>query len=166
MGRRWASAWSFHGYDIRYIDNDVIFLIWHCKNWIFFSIKIAERVYEDHELLVENLLLWTRDSKNKLLFVERPDKTQLFLTPEIYLLGASDRSCGEYDEHSRNTLLEEFYSSSNIGVPEVIAIREKLTVYIEVSCLPRTHKPTWAKCQKRFYSNELARTVEAATCFT
>ncbi|XP_043803822.1 amyloid beta A4 precursor protein-binding family B member 1-interacting protein-like isoform X3 [Apis laboriosa] len=78
-----------------------------------------ERVYEDHELLVENLLLWTRDSKNKLLFVERPEKTQLFLTPERFLLGLSDRSCGEYDDHSRNILLEEFFSSSNVGVPEV-----------------------------------------------
>ncbi|EFN78006.1 Ras-associated and pleckstrin-like proteiny domains-containing protein 1 [Harpegnathos saltator] len=53
-----------------------------------------ERVYEDHELLVENLLLWTRDSKNKLLFVERPDKTQLFLTPERFLLGPTDRGGG------------------------------------------------------------------------
>ncbi|XP_031789307.1 amyloid beta A4 precursor protein-binding family B member 1-interacting protein isoform X4 [Nasonia vitripennis] len=78
-----------------------------------------ERVYEDHELLVENLLLWTRDSKNKLLFVERPDKTQLFLTPERFLLGPSDRGSGEYDDHSRNILLEEFFSSSNAGVPEV-----------------------------------------------
>ncbi|KAJ8683746.1 hypothetical protein QAD02_019538 [Eretmocerus hayati] len=78
-----------------------------------------ERVYEDHELLVENLLLWTRDSKNKLLFVERPDKTQLFLTPERFLLGPSDRGNGEYDDHSRNILLEEFFSSSNAGVPEV-----------------------------------------------
>ncbi|KAL6437236.1 hypothetical protein ACFW04_005049 [Cataglyphis niger] len=78
-----------------------------------------ERVYEDHELLVENLLLWTRDSKNKLLFVERPDKTHLFLTPERFLLGPSDRGGGEYDDHSRNILLEEFFSSSNVGVPEV-----------------------------------------------
>ncbi|XP_018340528.1 PREDICTED: ras-associated and pleckstrin homology domains-containing protein 1-like isoform X1 [Trachymyrmex septentrionalis] len=78
-----------------------------------------ERVYEDHELLVENLLLWTRDSKNKLLFVERPDKTQLFLTPERFLLGPTDRGGGEYDDHSRNILLEEFFSSSNVGVPEV-----------------------------------------------
>jgi len=81
--------------------------------------KLSERVYEDHELLVENLLLWTRDSKNKLLFVERPDKTQLFLTPERFLLGPTDRGGGEYDDHSRNILLEEFFSSSNVGVPEV-----------------------------------------------
>lgn len=84
-----------------------------------YKLNFSERVYEDHELLVENLLLWTRDSKNKLLFVERPDKTQLFLTPERFLLGPSDRGSGEYDDHSRNILLEEFFSSSNVGVPEV-----------------------------------------------
>ncbi|XP_015173825.1 PREDICTED: ras-associated and pleckstrin homology domains-containing protein 1-like isoform X1 [Polistes dominula] len=78
-----------------------------------------ERVYEDHELLVENLLLWTRDSKNKLLFVERPDKNQLFFTPERFLLGHSDRCSNEYDDHSRNMLLEEFFTSINVGVPEV-----------------------------------------------
>lgn len=89
---------------------------------IRFLFPFLERVYEDHELLVENLLLWTRDSKNKLLFVERPEKTQLFLTPERFLLGLSDRSCGEYDDHSRNILLEEFFSSSNVGVPEVIGM--------------------------------------------
>lgn len=89
---------------------------------------ISERIYEDHELLVENLLLWTRDSKNKLLFVERPDKTQLFLSPEKYLLGQSDRHATEYDDHSRNILLEEFFSSSNIGVPEVKIITTNIFI--------------------------------------
>lgn len=96
-------------------------LVSHFLTYLFF-LSITERVYEDHELLVENLLLWTRDSKNKLLFVERPDKTQLFLAPEKFLLGPSDRGNGEYDDHSRNILLEEFFSTSNAGVPEVAII--------------------------------------------
>lgn len=80
-----------------------------------------ERVYEDHELLVENLMLWTRDSKNKLLFVERPDKTQLFTQPEMFLLSQSDKGGGnsDYDEHARNMLLEEFFSTSTNSIPEV-----------------------------------------------
>ncbi|KAK4880612.1 hypothetical protein RN001_008758 [Aquatica leii] len=79
-----------------------------------------ERVYEDHELLVENLMLWTRDSKNKIYFAERPDKTQLFSQPEKFLLSLSDkRDNMDYDEHSRNMLLEEFFSSTSQTIPQV-----------------------------------------------
>lgn len=81
---------------------------------------ISERIYEDHELLVENLMLWSRDSKNKIYFVERPDKTQLFLQPERFLLLAGDKKDSlENDEHSRNMLLEEFFSSTTRSIPDV-----------------------------------------------
>ena len=76
-------------------------------------------MYEDHELLVENLMMWTRDSKNKLLFLERPDKTELFQSPENFLLSQSDRSNSDFDDHARAMLLEEFFSSTGVGVPEV-----------------------------------------------
>nr|CAD7414608.1 unnamed protein product [Timema poppensis] len=77
-----------------------------------------ERVYEDHELLVENLMMWTRDSKNKLLFLERTDKIRLFTHPENYLLSHTDRGT-DFDDHARAILLEEFFSSTGVGVPEV-----------------------------------------------
>nr|XP_022919195.1 ras-associated and pleckstrin homology domains-containing protein 1 isoform X2 [Onthophagus taurus] len=77
-----------------------------------------ERIYEDHERLVENLMLWARDSKNKIYFVERPEKTFLFMQPERFLLSNSDRRENlDNDEHSRNIMLEEFFSSNK--VPEV-----------------------------------------------
>lgn len=44
-----------------------------------------ERLYEDHELLVDRLMMWDRDSKNRILFVERPEKVMLFLRPELFL---------------------------------------------------------------------------------
>ncbi|KAF5299366.1 hypothetical protein FQR65_LT09407 [Abscondita terminalis] len=79
-----------------------------------------ERVYEDHELLVENLMLWTRDSKNKIYFAERPDKTQLFSQPEKFLISLSDKCDNvDYDEHSRNMLVEEFFSSTSQTIPQV-----------------------------------------------
>ncbi|XP_063393729.1 amyloid beta A4 precursor protein-binding family B member 1-interacting protein isoform X1 [Cydia fagiglandana] len=72
-----------------------------------------ERVYEDHEMLVDNLMLWTRESKNKILFAERPDKISLFQTPEKFLLSEDDRGwSSEHDEHSRQVILEEFFGQS------------------------------------------------------
>lgn len=44
-----------------------------------------ERLYEDHELLVDKLMMWDRDSKNRILFVERSEKAMLFLRPELFL---------------------------------------------------------------------------------
>ncbi|CAH0557948.1 unnamed protein product [Brassicogethes aeneus] len=73
-----------------------------------------ERYYEDHELLVDNLLLWTRESKNKIYFVERPDKINLFLQPEKYLLSIRDKDNTEYDEHSRNLLLDDYFSTNSL----------------------------------------------------
>lgn len=65
-----------------------------------------ERVYEDHEALVDNLMVWTRDSKNRLLFVERPERTMLFEQPEI-LSGPNNATRGDnIDEYSRNNLIE------------------------------------------------------------
>lgn len=75
-----------------------------------------ERVYEDHELLVDNLMMWTRDSKNKLLFLERAEeRTRLFLQPEAFLLGKQEHA--DFDDHARALLLEEFFASSGVGVP-------------------------------------------------
>lgn len=42
-------------------------------------------------MLVDNLMLWTRESKNKILFAERSDKMSLFQTPEKFLLSEDDR---------------------------------------------------------------------------
>ena len=41
---------------------------------------------EDHDNVVENLLMWTRESNNKLLFVERPAKYDVFRHPEVILV--------------------------------------------------------------------------------
>ena len=79
-----------------------------------------ERVYEDQENLVENCLMWKVDSKNTLWFIERPEKFDLFIRPELYLLGSSSSQKGDLmEEHSRQELLEEFFSSSGVGAPEV-----------------------------------------------
>ena len=79
-----------------------------------------ERAYEDNENLVESCLMWKVDSKNTLWFIERPEKCDLFARPELYLLGTSSSQKGDLmEEHSRQELLEEYFSSSGVGAPEV-----------------------------------------------
>lgn len=69
-------------------------------------------MYEDHELLVDNLMMWTRDSKNKLLFLERAEeRTRLFMQPELFLLGKQEFV--DFDDHARALLLEVGCSRSS-----------------------------------------------------
>ncbi|XP_065093944.1 amyloid beta A4 precursor protein-binding family B member 1-interacting protein isoform X2 [Ochlerotatus camptorhynchus] len=72
-----------------------------------------ERLFEDHELLVDNLMLWSRDSKNRVMFLKRPDKTSLFKTPELFLPGTQMAPGSDHDEHTRVMLLDEFFSGNN-----------------------------------------------------
>lgn len=72
-----------------------------------------ERLFEDHELLVDNLMLWSRDSKNKVLFLQRSDKVSLFKTPELFLPGTQMAPGSDHDEHTRAMLLDEFFTSNS-----------------------------------------------------
>ncbi|XP_057707621.1 ras-associated and pleckstrin homology domains-containing protein 1a isoform X1 [Corythoichthys intestinalis] len=76
-----------------------------------------ERVFEDHENLVENLLNWTRDSQNRLMFTERIEKYALFKNPQNYLLGRKE-TC-EMAERNKEALLEECFAGSSVSVPEM-----------------------------------------------
>lgn len=60
-----------------------------------------ERLFEDHEQLVENLLMWSSDSKNRVLFIKRNDRVSLFNTPELYLPSFEMAPGTEHDEESR-----------------------------------------------------------------
>lgn len=71
-----------------------------------------ERLFEDHELLVDNLMTWNSDSKNKVMFLQRPDKIALFNMPEKFLPGTQMAPGSEHDEQTRTMLLEEFFESS------------------------------------------------------
>ncbi|XP_031437515.1 ras-associated and pleckstrin homology domains-containing protein 1a isoform X2 [Clupea harengus] len=76
-----------------------------------------ERIFEDHENLVENLLNWTRDSQNKLMFIERIEKYALFKNPQNYLLGRKE-TC-EMADRNKEALLEECFGGSSVSVPEI-----------------------------------------------
>ncbi|KAM6946288.1 ras-associated and pleckstrin homology domains-containing protein 1a [Aplochiton taeniatus] len=76
-----------------------------------------ERIFEDHENLVENLLNWTRDSQNRLMFIERIEKYAVFKNPQNYLLGRKETS--EMPDRNKEALLEECFCGSSVSVPEM-----------------------------------------------
>jgi len=60
------------------------------------------------------------DSKNTLWFIERIEKFDVFRRPEHYLLGSSSSQRGDtMEEHSRQELVEEYFSSSGVSAPEM-----------------------------------------------
>ncbi|KAK7110118.1 hypothetical protein V1264_014045 [Littorina saxatilis] len=77
-----------------------------------------ERLLEDHDSLVENMVMWTRDSKNKVLFEHRHEKYDLFLQPEKYLLSGSTTQ-RELGSVQKERLIQEFFSPAGVSVPEV-----------------------------------------------
>uniref|UniRef100_A0AAY4EGZ2 Ras association (RalGDS/AF-6) and pleckstrin homology domains 1b n=1 Tax=Denticeps clupeoides TaxID=299321 RepID=A0AAY4EGZ2_9TELE len=79
-----------------------------------------DRIFEDHENLVENLLNWTRDSQNKLMFIERIEKYALFKNPQNYLLGRKETL--EMADRNKEALLEECFCGSSVSVPEMEGI--------------------------------------------
>lgn len=65
-----------------------------------------ERLFEDHEQLVENLLSWSNDCKNRVLFIKRTDRVSLFNTPELFLPSFEMAPGTKHDEESRFVILK------------------------------------------------------------
>ncbi|TRY62924.1 hypothetical protein TCAL_10889 [Tigriopus californicus] len=86
-----------------------------------------ERCLEDHENMFAILGLWRPEAKNKILFVPRTERYDLFRRPERYLLGIGPRqksSQEKWDQDARQSLLHEVFfqdqdlpHSSNNGDP-------------------------------------------------
>ncbi|ALC49215.1 pico [Drosophila busckii] len=74
---------------------------------------LAERLFEDHELLVDNLMTWNSDAGNRVLFQQRADKLALFAKPELYLPGPQLMPGYQHDEQTRHMLLEEFFETQS-----------------------------------------------------
>ncbi|CAL1537600.1 unnamed protein product, partial [Lymnaea stagnalis] len=78
---------------------------------------LMERILEDHDSLVENMVMWTRDSKNKVMFQERMDKYDLFRNPEKYLLSPTAMKQGPLAPAQKDKLIQEFFCPDSVCVP-------------------------------------------------
>ncbi|XP_039213577.1 amyloid beta A4 precursor protein-binding family B member 1-interacting protein isoform X1 [Crotalus tigris] len=115
--------------DERQVARDVLdnlFEKTHCDcniNWCLYEIYPElqiERFFEDHENVIEVLSHWTRDTENKILFLEKNEKYAVFKNPQnFYLSNKGKNESKEMNEKSKEALLEESFCGTSVIVPEV-----------------------------------------------
>ncbi|XP_048223561.1 amyloid beta A4 precursor protein-binding family B member 1-interacting protein [Perognathus longimembris pacificus] len=103
----------------------------HCDcnvDWCLYEVYPElhiERFLEDHENVVEILTDWTRDTENKVLFLEKEEKYDVFKNPQNFYLDNKGREAKETSEKmnakNKETLLEENFCGTSIIVPELEA---------------------------------------------
>ncbi|XP_060778535.1 amyloid beta A4 precursor protein-binding family B member 1-interacting protein [Neoarius graeffei] len=80
----------------------------------------TERNFEDHEILVEPLSAWTRDSENTVIFQERKDKYEVFKNPQnFYLWKKEKKSLKDMKDRDKELLLEENFCGPSVIVPDL-----------------------------------------------
>uniref|UniRef100_A0A4X1U1A0 Amyloid beta A4 precursor protein-binding family B member 1-interacting protein n=1 Tax=Sus scrofa TaxID=9823 RepID=A0A4X1U1A0_PIG len=119
--------------DERQLARDVLdnlFEKTHCDcnvDWCLYEIYPElqiERFFEDHENVVEVLSNWTRDTENKVLFLEKEEKYAVFKNPQnFYLDNKGKKESKETNEKmnakNKESLLEESFCGTSIIVPEL-----------------------------------------------
>ncbi|XP_033856372.2 amyloid beta A4 precursor protein-binding family B member 1-interacting protein-like [Acipenser ruthenus] len=98
----------------------------HCNcsvEWCLYEINPdlqIERFFEDNENLVEVLSQWTRDSENKILFVEKPDKYAVFKNPQNFYIGKKEKKeKKDMKEKDKESLLKESFCGTSVIVPDL-----------------------------------------------
>lgn len=119
--------------DERQLARDVLdnlFEKTHCDcsvDWCLYEIYPElqiERFFEDHENVVEVLSDWTRDTENKVLFLEKEEKYAVFKNPQNFYLNNKGKNAGKESNEKMNaknkeSLLEESFCGTSIIVPEL-----------------------------------------------
>ncbi|KFO82342.1 Amyloid beta A4 precursor protein-binding family B member 1-interacting protein, partial [Cuculus canorus] len=115
--------------DERQVTRDVLdnlFEKTHCDcnvDWCLYEMYPElqiERFFEDHENVVEVLSNWTRDTENKILFLEKSEKYALFKNPQnFYLENKGKNESKEMNDKIKEALLEESFCGPSVIVPEL-----------------------------------------------
>ncbi|EDL83938.1 amyloid beta (A4) precursor protein-binding, family B, member 1 interacting protein [Rattus norvegicus] len=118
--------------DERQLARDVLdnlFEKTHCDcnvDWCLYEIYPElqiERIFEDHENVVEVLSDWTRDTENRVLFLEKEEKYAVFKNPQNFYLDNKGKKEKESNEKmnakNKEYLLEESFCGTSIIVPEL-----------------------------------------------
>ncbi|NXI68745.1 AB1IP protein, partial [Anseranas semipalmata] len=115
--------------DERQVTRDVLdnlFEKTHCDcnvDWCLYEMYPElqiERFFEDHENVVEVLSDWTRDTENKILFLEKREKYALFKNPQnFYLANKGKNESKEMNDKNKEALLEESFCGASVIVPEL-----------------------------------------------
>ncbi|KAK2507396.1 hypothetical protein MC885_014905 [Smutsia gigantea] len=119
--------------DERQLARDVLdnlFEKTHCDcnvDWCLYEIYSElqiERFFEDHENVVEVLSDWTRDTENKVLFLEKEEKYAVFKNPQNFYLDNKGKKESKEPSEKMNAknkeyLLEESFCGTSIIVPEL-----------------------------------------------
>ncbi|XP_048862079.1 amyloid beta A4 precursor protein-binding family B member 1-interacting protein [Brienomyrus brachyistius] len=80
----------------------------------------TERGFEDHEHLVETLSAWTRDSENKIYFLEKAEKYAVFKNPQNFYLWKKDKKAlQDVKDKDKELLLKENFCGTSIIVPDL-----------------------------------------------
>ncbi|NXC13256.1 AB1IP protein, partial [Corythaeola cristata] len=115
--------------DERQVTRDVLdnlFEKTHCDcnvDWCLYEVYPElqiERFFEDHENVIEVLSNWTRDTENKILFLEKCEKYALFKNPQnFYLANKGKNESKEMNDKDKEALLEESFCGTSVIVPEL-----------------------------------------------
>lgn len=109
---------------------DNLFEKTHCDcavDWCLYEIYPElqiERFFEDHENVVEILSDWTRDTENKMVFLKKEEKYDVFKNPQnFYLDNKGKKESKETNEKmnakNKECLLEESFCGTSVIVPEL-----------------------------------------------
>lgn len=109
---------------------DNLFEKTHCDcnvDWCLYEIYPElqiERFFEDHENVVEVLSDWTRDTENKVLFLEKEEKYSVFKNPQnFYLVNRGKKenkdTMEKMNAKNKESLLEESFCGTSVIVPEL-----------------------------------------------